>query len=217
MFRRPKILQVIPITFELHILPKNDRYILLWGEFQNKISEVYVKDKFIKLIIDYTTAYSRYQDEFFSKNCSHHKWVWYYEEFIPTFMHNSTDSNIKNKRPHSLNIDHINGLLMDAYIDKELKTKENEYTSTSQFSLIILTWNAAGLAPNGDLISWISCSNKNFPQKVNPPDFIVIGLQEICGLSKLLGDLNRVNDWTLYLKQQIWAAFQEEYVMVFFI
>ena len=129
-------------------------------------------------------------------------------------MHYSPNSKTSQSRPRSLKLDHYNNFLMDAYISKELKTKEDEYTSTSPFSLVVLTWNAAGLAPSGDLTSWIGSTNKRFAVKVASPDFLVFGLQEMCGLSKLLGDQNREQEWAVYLKQQIWATFEEEYVMV---
>lgn len=215
MFRRPKILLVIPISFELHILPKNDGYLLMWGESQNPITEIIIPDQFIKLLIDYCTAYSRYQDEFFSKCCSHHKWIWFYEEFIPVFMQFAPKSIKKQARPSSFKLDHFNDVLIEAYVNKELRIKEEEYTSLTKFSLVILTWNAAGMAPSGDLEKWISCKNNRFVEKVKSPDFIVFGLQEICGLSKLLGDSNREQEWASYLKQQIQGSFQdEEYVIV---
>ena len=220
MFRRPKVLLVIPISFELHILPKSDGYVLMWGESQNTIIEAIVPDQFIGLLIDYCTAYSRYQDEFFSVSCTHHKWIWFYEEFVPVFMHSAPKSTRKQPRPRSFKLDHYNDVLIEAYVNKELRVKEEEFTSLRKFSLVVLTWNAAGMPPSGDLRNWIGCQNCRFVEKVKPPDFIVFGLQEICGLSKLLGDTNREQEWASYLKQQIQEIFQEkeeEYVIVLFI
>lgn len=211
MFRKLKVLQIFPLSLELHILSDHSAFRFLWGEHKAIICEVLVNDSFINTLREFTADYARYQEEPFCLDSSHHKWIWFYERYIPVFMHKPAEITERKK---SLLFDHYGKTLMQAYVSGELKLKEEQYTSKSNLSLVVLSWNTAGLPPRGNLTDWVSCCSKKYTQAVSCPDIVIFGLQEMCELTKLLGDPVRELEWVRYLRAQVSSIYSDEYAIV---
>jgi hypothetical protein len=199
------------LTIELLLSPSNENYIIAWGESQDHKCEILANEETIKKILKLSKEYSIYQQEPFCLGCSHHKWIWYYEEYIPPSLHKPSPVSIPIT---SLHFDHYGKSVMQAYVVEKLKSKEIEFTSIENTTVCILTWNAAGNSPKGNLLEWFLCRSKKFNKEVQSPDIIFIGLQEMCELTKLLGDQTRQQEWVDYLGSQACTAFQEKYVNV---
>jgi hypothetical protein len=211
MFRKSKILKICPISFELRVIPTKDYFQLTWGESQQSICDIFAPEALIKLIIESCNDYSRYQEEPFSKLSSHHNWIWFYEEFIPPFMQSPCCGFLRRR---SLLFDHYGKEIMEAYINEELRQKEEEFMEKFKIRLEILTWNAAGLTPCGEIEDWLGCKSRRFSDCPSCPDILVIGLQEMCGLSKILGDSIREAEWAAFLKEQVQKTFRTSFVTV---
>ena len=211
MFRKPKILKVLPVSFELRVLPEGKKFLFRWADYLENLCEIYAPDALIKIIVKSCSEYSRYQEEPFSKSSSHHKWIWYYEEFISKIMH--TSSEVLTTR-YSLLSDHCGKVIMDAYINEEIRHKEEQFIENYNLQLLILSWNAAGLQPCGDLDDWFCCKSRRYSEKVRTPDIIVVGLQEMCVLSKILGDSLREFEWSKYLREQINRIYENKFILV---
>lgn len=211
MFRRPKILKVWPISFELRVLPEGEMFLFRWADYLENLLEIYAPDPLIKMIVKSCSDYSRYQEEPFSKSSSHHKWIWYYEEFIPKIMH--APGKVLTTR-HSLLFDHYGKAIMEAYINEEIRHKEEQFIENYNLQLVVLSWNAAGLQPCGELDDWFCNKSKRFNEKVKTPDIIVVGLQEMCVLSKLLGDSLREFEWSKYVREQINRIYENKFILV---
>ena len=210
MFRKSKILLVLPLTIELRISSKNEVFIFSWND-QEEICEVIVHDDMIKKILIISRDYARYQKEPFFLGCEHHRWLWFYQDSIPNTL--QTASQVP-ERKDSLLFDHYGKPVMEAYVSKKLKSKEEEYTSVERLSLCVLSWNTAGNPPKGNLSEWILCQSIKYQFPIKGPELIVIGLQEMCELTKLLGDKTREKEWVEYLQQQIQKAFDINYLIV---
>jgi hypothetical protein len=81
-------------------------------------------------------------------------------------------------------------------------------------NVLVFTWNAAGLEPAGDIRNALRGISEMHPAPVVSPDFIVVGMQEICFLGKVWGDSNREQLWTGFITQQVLSAFGNEYKTV---
>ena len=104
---------------------------------------------------------------------------------------------------------------MEAYVSEQLKNKEKEFTTNEQITLAVLSWNAAGGSPRGNLSEWFLCKSRKYEFPIASPDILVIGLQEMCELTKLLGDSTREQEWVCYLKKEIQDVFYDSnYVIV---
>ena len=213
MFRKPKILKVCPISFELRVISEKEKIIIRWAEDKENLCEVYAPDALIKIVVEICNDYSRYQEEPFSKTSSHHKWIWYYEEFIPKIMH--VPSKVPPRR-HSLLFDHYGKVIMEAYINEEIRHKEEEFIENHNLELVLLSWNAGGLQPCGELDDWFCCKSRRYNENVKTPDILVVGLQEMCVLSKLLGDSSRESEWSKYVREHINRIYENKFVLVYF-
>ena len=199
---------VCPLTFELHIFPRDDFFALTWGENCQLVCELVAEDAIIRFITRHCNDYSRYQTIPFNAYSSKHRWVWYYKEYIPEFLYCS-----KAVLPYSHNLlfDHYGKPIMSAYIEEILNRKSAQFTVENNAKIIVLTWNAAGLQPSGEIRSALRGISERNTNPAAIPDFIVIGMQEICFLGKVWGDLNRENQWSSYLSQQVSETFGNDY------
>ena len=94
---------------------------------------------------------------------------------------------------------------MRAYLNDELKRRQDDYTDTDAVNLFVGTWNLNGVKPyeSVDISAWIFPIDESFI-----PDIVVVGLQEIVEVkaSTLLGggnvDFARLRGgW-----QQVWST-----------
>ena len=212
MFRKPKILLILPLSLELIIQPsKSQGFEFKWLDQKEVYCELLVNEEIIKHVFKLSKEFARYQQEPFCLGSSHHKWLWFYEKFIPINLRTACKIALRN---NSLLMDDYGKTVMEAYVSEQLKIKENEFTSIEHMNIIILTWNAAGNSPKGNLSEWFLCKSRQFENIKESPDVIVIGIQEMCELTKLLGDLSREKEWADFLTLQAYAAFQQNFVVV---
>jgi phosphatidylinositol-bisphosphatase len=208
---------ILPLTLELKIYSQNSPFTFTWGNSNHFICEVLINDSFISLAREHVGAYSRYQEEAFYLGSSQHKWIWFYEQFIPSFMHKS--SGIV-ERKSSLSFDHYGKSLMDAFVNGELRQKEEQFTSKKRLDLVILTWNVAGFSPRGNLDEWVNCEgffekdSGESNERLTEPDVIIFALQEMCELTKILGDPVREAEWVRYLMCQACKVYGDGYTIL---
>ena len=211
MFRKSKILLVLPLTIEFQIDSSGEGYSLAWADQKSRKWEVQAHEDLIKHLLVLSRDYARYQKEPFSLASSHHRWVWFYEQYVPQHLHTAYSMAVL---PSSLLFDHYGKTVMEAYVSEQLKAKEQEFTSVEQVSMCVLTWNAAGNSPRGNLSEWLRCQSKKYENSVLAPDLLVIGIQEMCELTKLLGDQTREIEWAEYLRLEAFKTFGIEYAIV---
>ena len=211
LFRKPKLLLIIPLTVELKIYSQNSPFTFKWGTENHHICKVLTCETFISAARQHVSDYSRYQEEAFCVGSCHLKWLWYYEQFIPAVMHKPSEIV---ERKSSLSFDHYGKSLMDAFVNSELKQKEEQFTSKRNLDLIILSWNVAGRGPGGELKDWVGCSDFHTREKLEPPDIIVFALQEMCELTKILGDPVRESEWVGYLISQAKQVYGDNYSII---
>lgn len=208
MFRKPKILILFPLTLELHIDQKENVFSIAWGDIENPMCEFIVSNEAINIVTAILNDYPRYQQEPFHLECSHHKWVWFYQETIPVALHSPCSAA---NRPRSLLIDHYGKRAMEAYVSTQIQGKQEEFTTSHNFTVTILTWNAGGYFPGSSkLREWFLCQNKKYTDPIDAPDIIVIGLQEMCELTKLRGDLIREQEWVKYFISEMLEIFSPD-------
>jgi hypothetical protein len=195
MFRKAKLLLVFPLTAEIKVMPQGKSFVFCW-ESSQPMCVLNTNESVINSLMNIINDFSRFQSEPFSLDCSHHRWLWYYQEFMPkllVFPNRTRASTL----PASLNP-------KNPAKNEEIKGK----ITVQKFTLAILTWNAATNSPSGSLAEWLQCKGKRFETQINPPDVIVIGLQEMCELTKILGDSKKAQEWVLFLENETRKAFK---------
>ena len=160
---------------------------------------------------------SLYQREPFRQGSITHQWIWFYEEGIPPelrIVHEETEKEFSRRASIQLLPQHYIKGSTESYVKQQLKKRENEYITNKSISLLICTWNAAGLAPKESIIPlFLSCGSKS-AQINNHPDLLIVALQEMCQLkaTNLLGDEHRKNEWLEFILVQANLAYpQAEY------
>lgn len=212
MFRKPKIFLVLPLSIEFEVDSSIDGYVFTWAEDLSAKWRVNADEELIKQLIRISKDYARYQNEPFSLGSAHHRWLWFYQDHIPSQLQTAA---VKVRPSSSLQMEHYGKTVMEAFVSKQLKTKESEFTSLEHISLSVLTWNTSGNSPKGELSEWLLSLSKKHTVPI-VPDLLIIGLQEMCELTKLLGDQLREQEWVDYLRQETGKAFGSKYSIVNF-
>lgn len=194
---------VCPLTYELRVLPNNEGFLLAWGMNNYKICEVITDDSTVRYITSYCNSYSRYQTTPFSIESSKHKWIWYYKEMIPVFMH---ASNEVMPYTQSLLFDDYGKPVMDAFIEEMVERNSYQFYSEKKLDLLVVSWNVAGLPPSNEV--------RELLVRTGAPDLIFFGLQEICFLGKVWGDSAREFEWVEFLFNLCKEVFVDHYTIV---
>lgn len=100
---------------------------------------------------------------------------------------------------------------------QDLKARENEYSSFSEVSIMIVTWNVDGFEPGKATDFGKDLLNVG-DNRV--PDLLVMGLQEIVDLKSIKNVMVPSNErliqvWQSFMLGQLKARFQQNYIFIF--
>ncbi|OMJ75731.1 hypothetical protein SteCoe_25068 [Stentor coeruleus] len=202
-----ELLTVMPVLHELTLTLSNNGFLFQWRDFTETQFEIMTKDISIyqKLLYSINQA-TTYQRESFKQGSPTHQWIWHYQDSIhPKLKDHQTNDPIFSKRKSiKFQPEHFGTDIMITYIKEQLRKRESDFINIEDISMFIGVWNCAGTGPEESLFPWFDTQN--------PPDLIVICLQEMCLLNarNILGDESRENQWRMYLYRQI----SEKYINV---
>jgi hypothetical protein len=208
-----ELLTVMPVLHEFTLIPGNNGFLFQWRDFTETQFEIMTKDISIyqKLAHSINQA-TTYQREPFKQGSPTHQWIWHYQDSIHPKLKDplqTTDPLFTKKKSIKFQPEHFGTDIMITYIKEQLRKRESEFIHIENTSMFIGVWNCAGTGPEESLLSWFHIQN--------PPDLIVICLQEMCPLNarNILGDESRENQWKTFLYRQISEKYSNvDYVRV---
>lgn len=209
------LLICFPVTRELQVEIAGNNLKLQWLRYEETTWRVTVKDRDLA---DYLLVRLRQQEDYqrdrFHSGASSHRWIWFYEEGIPSQVR-SLDYNTEaflGRATTQFMPEDYGSEAMEIYIHHKLKRREGEFMQALPLRTFVGTWNCAGEAPRESLVKWLKGSSLDEFE----PDILVIGLQEACELtpSKMLGDPERIRDWIFFLCSELRKAYRSRYLMI---
>ena len=218
LFKRRRIIgslkpvKAFPIVQELVISLQAPEFEVAWGECEEtKVQGLCVDQTLLEAANRLKEEVASYQREAFSAKSNTHKWLWFYEAIVPVEVRdpNCTGAaSFHHRESCELLPQHYGKQPMLVYIQQQLKKREERFTSLRSVSGFAGTWNCGGTSPSESLVPWL--------RSVSSPDFVCIGLQEICKLtaSNLLGNEERAQQWTTFVLSEVQAAFGSNYIVL---
>jgi Endonuclease/Exonuclease/phosphatase family len=200
------------MTKELQLEPKPDGFELQWSYYAETKLYIIKNDPGLYNEMKNHSFLSLYQREPFQRGSPTHQWIWHYNEHIPrevSVVHKEVIKEFRSRVTVQLLPQHYEAGVMENYIKHQIKKREKDYINPRLVSIMIVTWNVAATGPKESLVDLIKCNNESF---IDPPDVIVIALQEICALNakNLLGDENRKNEWSEFVISQANLAYPSQ-------
>jgi hypothetical protein len=209
------LLVCFPVTRELSVEYAGNILRLQWLHYEQTLWEVTLKDKDLaSYLINRLRQQDTYQGELFHTGASSHRWIWFYEEGIPSQVRSlEFNLDLKQRRLSTqFKPEDYGSEAMEVYIQQKLKKREMEYMRILPLTTFVGTWNCAGDSPRESIVTWLKGSS----QASVDPDILFIGLQEVCKLTpaNMLGDLSRVQEWILFVCNEVREAFPSRFLLV---
>ena len=216
------LLIVLPLTREFTLLSRTNGFVFRWLDYSETQWELKISNPTLYNFIEkHVMDVSIYQREPFKLGSATHQWLWYYGEYIPSKVKETSIENERafhNRLTMKFRPEHFGKGLMESYIKEQLKKRKSEYLLIGDLSLFVGSWNCAGTSPNQSINSWLRGGDDTTDTCY---DIIFICLQEICELNamNMLGNESREESWHNFIKNSIAAVFptQTYQVVIFYI
>lgn len=217
IFKRGRVLgrlrpiHAFPAVQELVIrLFDNQEFQLMWLDYEpTRLVGMCPEKLFWQQLQRIRAEFAGYQQEPFSSKSTSHRWLWYYENIISSYIRDPQFAqNVMKMTILPLQPEHYGKEPMQAFIQLQLNNRIREYASFRTVSVFAGTWNCGGTSPSASLVPWL--------QTISTAELVVLGLQEICKLSasNLLGNEERTQQWTLFVISEVQAAYATEYRVI---
>lgn len=149
---------MFPLTLEVTLKTTAGGFTVQWLSYTDTQWEVKTsqQDSLVELIRGTIETAGKYQNQPFHLDGTTHKWIWYYERFIPSEI-KVTDSQqhfaFENRQAMALKTEDYGKDIMRAYVSSELARRVSDYTQFIEISIWVGTFNLGAAGPAGQLSS----------------------------------------------------------------